>query len=29
MARLVAIAPTDAEAATVAREGAKKWLLRT
>jgi alkanesulfonate monooxygenase SsuD/methylene tetrahydromethanopterin reductase-like flavin-dependent oxidoreductase (luciferase family) len=28
MARLVAIAPTDAEAATVAREGAK-WLLRT
>jgi len=28
MARLVAIAPTDAEASTVAREGAK-WLLRT
>lgn len=28
IARLVAIAPTDAEAATVAREGAK-WLLRT
>ena len=28
IARLLAIAPTDAEAATVAREGAK-WLLRT
>ncbi len=28
MARLLAIAPTDAEAADVAREGAK-WLLRT
>jgi alkanesulfonate monooxygenase SsuD/methylene tetrahydromethanopterin reductase-like flavin-dependent oxidoreductase (luciferase family) len=28
MARLIAIAPTDAEAAAVAREGAK-WLLRT
>jgi alkanesulfonate monooxygenase SsuD/methylene tetrahydromethanopterin reductase-like flavin-dependent oxidoreductase (luciferase family) len=28
MARLIAIAPTDAEAADVAREGAK-WLLRT
>jgi alkanesulfonate monooxygenase SsuD/methylene tetrahydromethanopterin reductase-like flavin-dependent oxidoreductase (luciferase family) len=28
MARLLAIAPTDAEAAAVARQGAK-WLLKT